>query len=366
MPRFLMATNHQILQLPSHAQSRSASQQRWVLSLFRSCGKDSSLIELQKEARRVSSEEYIIVEEEASEEEISQPRSRGRVRERVVEEYAVYGNPLPPRSRESSRQGPGSRGRDQRCEIPRKPVPPPKIRETVIHETLRRRPSIEYRYVEAVQNPGVVEERVETYPKKVPVHFYDDIVHEAAPPHRDQYREHVARERELSGREYSVEEAESISQGPPSRGYFDTRENVNSSRSEEARQRRRQERNSPTSPVLPPWEAPHVIHPRNKDDIIVVTERFEYRPKQARNSEEDRRQEYVDRAAFDTRARAGQFSAEEAARYYHEDWSRIEPEPVREPMRRRGHTEPSYRRERYRDEELSDSEASYECRRTGQ
>ena len=97
----------------------------------------------------------------------------------------------------------------------------------------------------------------------------------------------------------------------------------------------------------------------------MVTERFEYRPKKAKNSEEDRRrQEYVDRATFDARARADQFSPEEAARYYHDDWSRIEPEPVREPMRRRGHTEPSYRRERYRDEELSDSEASYEYRRT--
>ena len=333
MPRFLVTTNHQILQLPSHAQSRSTRQQRWVISHFFEVREDSSLIELQKEARRVSSEEYIIIETEVSEEEISRPRSRGRVRERVVEEYEVYGNPLPRRSRESSRQRFGSRGRDQTRQIPRKPVPPPKIRETVIHEILHRRPSIEYRYVEAAQNPRVVEERVEAYPKKVPVHFYDDIVHEAAPPHRDQYREHIAREREPSGREYSVEEAESISQGPLSRGYFDTPENVNSSRSEEARQRRRRERNSPISPVLKPWEAPHIIHPRNKDGVVVVTERFEYRPKKAKNSEEDRRrQEYVDRATFDARARADQFSPEEAARYYHDDWSRIEPEPVREPL----------------------------------
>jgi hypothetical protein len=234
----------------------------------------------------------------------------------------------------------------------------------VTHETVRRRPSIEYRYVEAGSNPRVVEESFEEYPKKIPVHFYDEeIVNDTAPPPRDHYREQSARERESSGKEYSVEEAESISQGTPGRGYFEARENASSSRSQEARQRRRLERNSPTSPVMPPWEAPHVVHPRNKDDVIVVTERFEYGPKKHRSSEEGRRrQEYVDRVNSDARARTYQFSSEEAARYYHEDWSRVESPDVREPMRRRGHTEPSYRRERYRDEELSDSEASYQYR----
>jgi hypothetical protein len=146
------------------------------------------------------------------------------------------------------------------------------------------------------------------------------------------------------------------------REYHGEQEGPISSRTKEARQRRRRERNSPTS-VTPPWDAPHVIHPTGNEDLIVVTERYEYRPKKRAGSEEDRRrQEYVDRVTLDRR-QASQFELEEAARYYHEDWSRAEPEPPREPLRRvEHHGSASYRRDRHQDAEFSDSEASCEYR----
>jgi hypothetical protein len=167
---------------------------------------------------------------------------------------------------------------------------------------------------------------------------------------------------------------EEVGRRGPSRDYYEEREvireppiqeyherDMTSIRAEEARRRRRRERNSPTS-ITPPWDAPHVIHPTGNEDLIVVTERYEYRPKKRANLEEDRRkQEFVDRVTLDHQ-QANQFSAEEAARYYHEDWSRVEPESPREPLRRTERHEPNYRRRRYRDAELSDSEASYEYR----
>jgi hypothetical protein len=275
----------------------------------------------------------------------------------------------------------------------------------VVRETIRRRsPSIEYRYVDVGRKSPVLEERVETYPRKIPVHFYDDLLHEQPPHPRDTYREHGKRERGSSGKEYSIEEVETLSRDPSSRGYYERgdpekeyfieevetvgkrgpsreyyeerevirepplrkyhgeQEAPTSSRAEEARQRRRRERNSPTS-VTPPWDAPHVIHPTGNEDLIVVTERYEYRPKKRAGSEEDRRrQEYVDRVTLD-RHQASQFELEEAARYYHEDWSRAEPEPPQEPLRRvEHHGSASYRRDRHRDADLSESEASYEYR----
>lgn len=289
---------------------------------------------------------------------------------------------------------------------------PAKVKEKVVRETIRRRsPSIQYRHVEIERNSPVSEEKDEKYPRKVPVHFYDDLLHEQRPSSKENYREHISREQGSSGKAYSVEEVETISRGPssrdqyqeegryerkegekdyiieveeeaprrgPSRQFYEQREAVResptreyykeqettlSSRAEETRRRRRRERNSSPS-VTPPWEAPHLIRPTGKEDVIVVTERYEYRPKKNGKSEEDRRrQEFVDRVTLD-RQQANQFSAEEAARYYHEDWSRTEMEPPRGPLRRTEYAEPSYtyRRDRHRDVELSDSEASYEYR----
>jgi hypothetical protein len=134
---------------------------------------DSRLTQSQKEAKRVPSEEYIIVEEEISEEEI--PRQRGRVRERVVETIEVdkYSQP-----RQSSKRS-TSRAASQK--IPRKPVRPAKIKETVVRETIRRRsPSVEYDYVET-ERTGSLHEARDTYPRKVPVHFYDDVAQDQRP-----------------------------------------------------------------------------------------------------------------------------------------------------------------------------------------
>ncbi|KAN0098843.1 hypothetical protein V8E51_014506 [Hyaloscypha variabilis] len=356
-----------------------------------------------REPKRVPSEEYIIVEEKISEEETPQPR--GRVRERIVEEFEI--KRYPSRSRQSSRRSTSQQASNK---IPRKPVRPSKVKETVIRETVRHRsPPIEYDYVETERKAPVAEERIETYPRKVPVNFYDDIAQEQRAASVVSHREHGTRDRGSSGKEYSVEEVDTASQVPsartryreesrkgrgrprkeyiieeieiverpaPSRAYYEEREVVRdqpaqenhetrdslSIRAEEARQRRRRERNAPTTA---PWDAPHVIHPTGNEEVIVVTERYEYRPKKQGNAEESRRrQEFVDRATMD-RHQANQFEMEEAARYYHEDWSRPEPDYGREPLRRMEHHERSYRRDRPRDAELSDSEASYEYR-TGQ
>jgi hypothetical protein len=323
----------------------------------------------------------------------------------VVKNYGVNSRPS---SRRSSQARPQSRNRVGSYEIPRKPVASSKLRETVVLETLRRQPSIEYRYVDVERKSPVPEERVETYPRKVPVHFYDDILNNQRAPPRDDYRDNGRRERGSSGKEYSIEEVETVSRGPssrdqyqehgrrergpvekeyiieeiettnrgrPTREYYEEREIVRDppprdyqetsgvSRAEEARQRRRRERNATASSVAPPWEAPHVIYPTGNEEVIVVTETYEYRPKRGGSLEEERRrQEFVDRVTLDARNQANQFSAEEAARYYHADWSKPELSPPREPLRRMEHHERSYRRDRHRDAELSDSEASYEYR----
>jgi hypothetical protein len=365
---------------------------------------------LQKEPTRSASKDYIIVEEEISEDEVYRPRERGRVRERVVEDIEIRKYPG---NRRSSQARARSTSRKGVFGIPRKPVRPAKVKEKVIQETIRRRsPSIQYRHVEVERTSPVPEEKDEKYPRKVPVHFYDDLLHEQRPSSRENYREHIAREQASSWKDYSVEEVETVSRGlsskskyhekgrhepegrendyiievveeetpryGPSRDFYEQRQFVKesstpeyykerettlSSHAEEARRRRRRERNS-SPPVTPPWEAPHDIRPTGNEDLVVVTERYEYRPKKNGKSEEDRRrQEFVDRVTLD-RQQAIQFSAEEAAKYYHEDWSRAELEPPREPLRGTEYAEPSYtyRRDRHRAAELSDSEATYEYR----
>jgi hypothetical protein len=282
-----------------------------------------------------------------------------------------------------------------------------------MREIVRERsPPIQYRYVDASTSRQHVEPREEaqlraeqvktreeSYPKKIPVRFEEDIVYRTveAPGayHQDQ---EMPPGRRSPSMEYSVEELESAIKDFPATDYrleehsFTARQTVprgplskqssfedhateNSKRSVEARQRRRRERNSPASLGIPQWEQPHVIHPRDGDEVIVVTERYEYRPKKKPEvlAEEERRtQEYVDRAAFYVRPDSperrvqsqpepGYFSHEEAAKYYHDDWSRAEPgweQRYREPQR-------GYRRERHQDSELGNSEASYNYRTRG-
>jgi hypothetical protein len=251
--------------------------------------------------------------------------------------------------------------------------------------------------------------REETHPKKIPVHFEEDIVYRTVEAPKSCYRDQGVRsEREHSNKEYTVEEPESVARNLPARDYrieehetvtrsplraskeysiagwetgpraplsnessFEDHGTESSRRMQEARKRRRRERNSPTKPAIPVWEQPHVIHPREDDEVVVVTERYEYQPKKKPEvvAEEERRtQEFVDRAAFYIRpdilehraqSQPRNFSHEEAASYYHEDWSRDEPELVRREARG------GYRRERYQDSELGDSEAGYDYRTRG-
>jgi hypothetical protein len=128
-----------------------------------------------------------------------------------------------------------------------------------------------------------------------------------------------------------------------------------SSRSDGSRERRRRERISP-SEAITPWGSPHVLRPKNDDQVIVVTERYVYRPK--KQIGEDRLQEYTDRAILGERDQRGRFAAtDDAAKYYQDDWSR-EHSPSREtyrnPSQRKG-----YRRDSFVDASLADSDLTY-------
>jgi hypothetical protein len=63
---------------------------------------------------------------------------------------------------------------------------------------------------------------------------------------------------------------------PLRREYYEKQETLLSIRVEDARRRRRRERNAPTIAL---WEALYVIYPTGNEDVIVVTERYEYRLK---------------------------------------------------------------------------------------
>ena len=134
---------------------------------------------------------------------------------------------------------------------------------------------------------------------------------------------------------------------------FDT---VSSLRSSESRRRRRVERAHPNIAPAAPWNAPHVIHPRSGDEKIVVTERFVYRPK--KQAEEQRRQQEYDDKAYYTSQDDAAHAEEEASRYYHENWSRDEPDYVREEPPRRGPDQGRYLRNELFDSEVVESESS--------
>jgi hypothetical protein len=131
-------------------------------------------------------------------------------------------------------------------------------------------------------------------------------------------------------------------------------------------QRRWRERASPVEPVARPWEGPHIIHPRDRDEHVVVTERYVYRPKKPCLDEEGRRrQEHIDRVIMDSRSQTEKSFAQEAAsRYYHDDWLRDEPVSVPR-AQAQGSRGRGYRRDEYQDSELAESEAGYRNTRAG-
>lgn len=266
-------------------------------------------------------------------------------------------------------------------------------------ETVRpRSPHIQYRYVEVVPSQASFERDEPTYSRRAPGRFVDEVYEKPISPRRSHYEDR-GRERASSSKAYSVEEPESVtrshrarvedyeedasirdsqydtfevreasSRGPPSReNSFEVPDTMSSMRFSEARRRRRREIAPPGMADFRPWEEPHVIHPESDDEVVVVTETFEYRKKkQDQDEEERRRQEYIDRATLSPRTNY-QFSPEEAARYYHDDWSRAEPEfvipslvgkpyqPYQPAKAKKG-----YRRDRHPDSEVTESEASYE------
>lgn len=243
-----------------------------------------------------------------------------------------------------------------------------------------------------------------TYLRRAPSQFADEVVYEKPISSKRSHYQDRDRERASSSKAYSVEESESVtrshrarvedykedasvrdsrydtfevreasSRGPPSRdNSFEIPDTMSSMRSKEARRRRKRERAPPGMADFRPWEESHVIHPESDDEVVVVTETFEYRKKkQDEHEEERRRQEYIDRATLNPRTNY-QFSAEEAARYYHDDWSRAEPEfvlpsLVGEPYQpyQPAKAKEGYRRDRHPHSEVTESEASYDYGMSG-
>jgi hypothetical protein len=368
------------------------------------------LTRVQKEARRVPSE-VTIVEEDHSDEEARQRRGRPRGREKsIVDEYDAERRPLSPLATQSTRFR--SIFPHERYEVARKPAGSRRITQAV-H---RRSPPPLFRYVEVPESIRSVEPREEQYPRRVPIHFVDDEAREPSLS-RASHREHeVASEQDYRSKarykeqqrprnpqinvddsyEYSVSSTAThraqhhprnplttfrdnyehsvssraprrtydfVERGPPSRdNSFEEWETGSPTRS----QRLWRERASPVEPVARPCEGPHIIHPRDTDEHVVVTERYVYRPKKPYLDEEGcRRQEHIDRVIMDSRSqREKSFAQEGASRYYHDDWLRDEPvsAPRAQAQGSRGR---GYRRDEYQDSELAESEAGYRNTRAG-
>lgn len=349
------------------------------------------------------SEDYIVVEEELSDRE-RQPR--GRSHSRVSRGSDGPRRPLSPLASQLSapRSRSESYARPSRRDFQENMSHPIEVHEAFRESVRPRSPHIQYRYVEVVPSQVSFERNEPTYSRRPPSQFVDEIVYEKPVSPKHSHYQHRDRERASSSKAYSVEEPESITRshrarvedyeedasvrdsrydtfevreastrGPPSReNSFEVPDTMSSMRSGEARRRRKRERAPPWITDFLPWEEPHVIHPYSDDEVVVVTETFEYRKKkQAEDEEERRRQEYIDRATLSPRTNY-QFSSEEAARYYHDDWSRAEPEfvllslvgkpyqPYQPAKAKKG-----YRRDRHPDSEVTESEASYDYGMSG-
>ncbi|KAH7354726.1 hypothetical protein BKA65DRAFT_475207 [Rhexocercosporidium sp. MPI-PUGE-AT-0058] len=366
-------------------------------------------------AKQATSEDYIVVEEKVSSHE-RQPR--GRSQSQAPQEYDTQRRPLSPIVRQLSVSPSSLRSyaRSSRQDHPRNVPAPIEIREVFREPARRQSPHIPYRYVEVIPDQDNFERKEPSYPRKVPIHFVDEVVFEKATSPKHNHQSDKAHERASSYKDYIAEEPESIprsyharvqdfdqdslSRGPPSSRHetFDVREEsnrgppssmhdsfevheaanrgppsrehsieqldaMNYMRSSEARRRRKRERAPPGTPDFRPWDEPHIVYPASDDEVIVVTETYEYRKqKQAQGEEERRRQEYIDRATWSPRNH-NQVSAEDASRYYHEDWLGAElPLIVGKPYQPYQPAKPKkgYRRDRHPESELTESEASYD------
>jgi hypothetical protein len=344
-------------------------------------------------------ENYIVVEEEISEEE---PKPRGRKREKIiVEEYDGPNRPPSPSdSRAYPRRAHSAAEKQEIAHATQAQVKhhrrrPPSSGYTRV-EVPSRYYDAEYGevvglkessadFIEEVKYEGPVpvtrghhKENESQYPRKIPVRYVEGVrkpVRKTAEPHQEEQPGGHSR-----FQEYIVEEAESVSTGSRNRHYpldersTSTREHPDwehahhdhsslGSRSTEARRRRRRER---IIPEVQPWEASHIIDPETTADVILVTERYEYRKprhnEETRRTQEyvDRTQEYIDRTTLDAHHEPRRFSPDDAARYFNDDWAASEirshtQPPVRQPAPRRQ----SHRKDRMREPSLS-SETSYD------
>jgi hypothetical protein len=326
-----------------------------------------------------------VEEDYPSEEEEQGRRGRpyGRARDQaIVEEYEDHRRHLPPLIGQFSRATSRSAGRLERYNILRGAS-----RGRRVHEHLPPRPpSPQYRYVQAPIPAKHAEIAEETYPRKVPIYFEEDgNIHRTSAPSRSSlgdceepsqrncHDRNDPTEQRLPSRVSTVVEDEYEPLFPSRRnsresthfvvrrplskeGSFDDRETISSLQSREAAQRRRRERASPIESTGHPWEQPYFINPRHNDEVVVATERYEYRPRSALmlDEVERRRQEYLDRKMLDTRRPKAEFSEkEEAARYYNQDWPRNE--YIKTELRRRG-----CQRDGQQDSGLVESETRYQ------
>jgi hypothetical protein len=100
-------------------------------------------------------------------------------------------------------------------------------------------------------------------------------------------------------------------------------------RSEEASRRRRLERSIDRQGYYREATGlPHGIRPSEEDEVVVVTERYVYRPRPLSHVQEEdlknRKQDIVDKATLRDGKSYQQFAAEaEASSYYHNNWSGV-------------------------------------------
>ncbi|KAG4432706.1 hypothetical protein IFR05_011806 [Cadophora sp. M221] len=374
-------------------------------------------------AKQAAAEEYIIIEEEFSDHE-RQPK--GQSRRRVSPEYEAQRHPLSPLASQHSVTRPGLRSylRPSKQDQPRNEPHPIGIHETIKDTSRRQSPHIQYRYVEVIPGHESFERKEPSNTRESPIHFAEKAVFEKPLSPKYYQQSDKGHERASSNKAYSVDKPESMhrsyharvedfeqdtwSRGPsssihetfevrdaPSRGPLPSRHDsfevheapsrrppsrhhsfeepgtMSHMHSSEARRRRKRERAPPGTPDTRPWEEPHVLHHESDDEVIAVTETYEYRKKKQNQDEEERRkQEYIDRATWNSRDH-NQFSAEEASRYYREDWTRGQPEFVPpsldslvgkpyqpyqpyQPLKVKG-----YRRDRQPESEVTESESSY-------
>jgi hypothetical protein len=289
----------------------------------------------QKDVRRTSSEQYVIVEEEICSEHERTYKSPLRIHDSNIGRQSLPSEVTYQRIQKSplcSRQEKHNFTVPIDCET------------TTSRRSIRleRSPSPIYRYVEPPTQHRSTAQQEGKQSRRIRRPSLEGKVHERVAWFR--------------GSNHNI----SVSPIQDKFGQDDNSRTVSSSHPRDSRRRRRRERLQLESKPIHPREQPHVIYSQNTDGPIVVTDHFVYQPRSTRADEGSRRQqEYLDRAAFNKANHTTSVSTEEASRYYHEDWSGIglsqdiEGYVQRNPVQRG-----RYRRNSYQDAELADSEST--------